>query len=39
MINVGLNNISNIMIGSTQVKKVYLGTILVWDYNIVSYED
>ena len=31
MINVGANSISNIKIGSTQAKKAYVGTTLVWE--------
>lgn len=33
MINVGLNSISNIKIGTTQANKVYVGSTLVWEYN------
>lgn len=33
MINVGANGISNIMIGSTQAQKAYLGTTLIWEYS------
>ena len=33
MINIGSNNISNIMIGNTQVQKMYLGTTLIWEYS------
>lgn len=32
MINVGLNSISNIKIGTTQANKVYVGSTLVWEY-------
>lgn len=32
MINLGNNQISNIMLGETQVQKVYLGTNLVWEH-------
>ena len=31
MINVGANSINNIMVGSTQAKKAYVGTTLVWE--------
>ena len=34
MINVGLNSINNIMIGSTQAQKAYLGNILIWEHMI-----
>ena len=33
MINVGLNSISNIKIGTTQANKVYVGSTLVWNIN------
>ncbi len=33
MINLGSNSISNIMIGNTQVQKMYLGTTLIWEYS------
>lgn len=33
MINVGLNSISDIKIGTTQANKVYVGSTLVWEYN------
>lgn len=36
MINVGANSISNIKIGSTQAKKAYVGTTLIWEYNKTS---
>ena len=34
MINIGSNSIKNIMIGSTQAKKAYLGNILIWEYEL-----
>jgi len=34
MINVGSNSINNIMIGSTQAQKAYLGTTLIWEHMI-----
>lgn len=33
MINIGSNNISNIMIGNTQVQKMYLGNTIVWEHS------
>lgn len=33
MINLGSNTISNIMLGNTQVQKMYLGTNLIWENN------
>lgn len=36
MINVGTNSISNIKIGSTQAKRAYVGTTIVWKYNKIS---
>lgn len=33
MINLGSDSISNIMIGNTQVQKMYLGTTLIWEYS------
>lgn len=33
MINIGANGISNIMIGSTQVQKMYLGNTIVWEHS------
>lgn len=36
MIKIGTNGISNIMIGSTQAQKAYLGTTLIWEYNSSS---
>lgn len=33
MINIGSNSVSNIMLGETQVQKMYLGTNLIWEYN------
>lgn len=33
MINLGSDSISNIMLGNTQVQKMYLGTNLIWELN------
>lgn len=33
MIKIGTTELSNIMIGETQVQKMYLGTNLIWEYN------
>lgn len=33
MINLGSESISNIMLGDTQVQKMYLGTNLIWENN------
>lgn len=33
MINLGSNTISNIMLGNTQVQKMYFGTNLIWENN------
>lgn len=33
MINVGDNSIDNILVGDTQVERVYLGTDIVWEYS------
>jgi hypothetical protein len=33
MINLGSNTISNIMLGNTQVQKMYLGTNLIWEHS------
>lgn len=33
MINLGSESISNIMLGESQVQKMYLGTNLIWENN------
>jgi hypothetical protein len=33
MVNLGNDPISNIMLGDTQVQKMYLGTDLIWQYS------
>lgn len=33
MIKLGANNVNNIMLGNTQVQKMYLGTTLIWEYS------
>jgi hypothetical protein len=34
MIKLGNDNIGNIMLGNTQVIKIYVGDVLIWSYGV-----